>query len=219
MKKLTFNITNKQIISSCLISSIAHAIMMNEYPDLSYEQSWDGENYSKQFERYRMTISIKDDYCVGVIRNDEFRGVSEQAIDTLMNESEFPTKAIDLLKSETLEYVLMDSEDGMVVPIVTSLFYCSTERLLIISDDEESLSADVETFALFIASIEQQVEYWKNYYEMSEENVVLLLDLFKTKSEYFHTPIYLTYTQQKMLPGEDINEECIISFAEMNIFM
>lgn len=217
MKKLALKITNKQIVSGCLISSIAHAIMMNEYPDLSYELSWDGDNYSKLFERYRMTISIKEDYCVGAIRNDEFRGVSQQEIDALINESDFPPQAIDLLKSETLEYVLMNSEDGRVIPVVTSLYYCNTERLLIIANDKESLTADVEALAPFIASMEQQVEYWKDYYEMSEENVVLLLDLFKTKSERFHAPICLTDTQKKMLPGEDINEECIISFAEMNI--
>ena len=217
MNKLVFNISNKQIFLGCLLSSIAHAIMTNEYPDLAYEQSWDGDNYSKQFERYRMTVSFKDDYCVGVIRNDEFRGASVQTIDALLKESKFPNKAIDLLKAETLEYVLLDSEDGSAVPVVTSLFYCNTKELLIISDDGEALASDADTLALYIVPMEQQVEYWKDYYEMSDEHIVLLLELFRVKSEKFYTAIRLTDAQKKMLPGEDIDEECVVSFAEMNV--
>ncbi|MBQ9780854.1 MAG: hypothetical protein IJW00_07895 [Clostridia bacterium] len=217
MKKLVFNISNKQIFGGCLLSSIAHAIMTNEYPDLAYEQSWDGDNYSKQFEQYRMTVSFRDDYCVGVIRNDDFQGVSGQTVDALLKESKFPTVAIDLLKAETLEYVLLDSKDGSVVPVVTSLFYCNMKELLILSDDGEALAADAASLALYIAPMEQQVGYWKDYYEMSEEHIVLLLDLFRIKSEKFYTTVRLTDVQRKMLPGEGIDEECIVSFAEMNI--
>lgn len=50
-------------------------------------------------------------------------------------ESNFSINAIDLLKSETLEYVLLNSEDGKALPVVTSLLYCNAEELMIIADD------------------------------------------------------------------------------------
>ena len=136
-----------------------------------------------------------------------------------MIESNFSINAIDLLKSETLEYVLLDSEDGTVVPVVTSLFYCNAEELTIIADDRGALTADVEALALHIAPMEQQIEYWKEYYEMSDEQIVLLIDLYEEKLQNIHSEIHLTDEQKKMLPGEDIDDECIVSFAEIGILV
>jgi hypothetical protein len=191
--------------------------MTNEYPDLSYEQSWDRDNYSKQSEEYRMTVSFKDDYCVGVIRNDEFRGGSQQTIHALLQESDFPTEAVDLLKAEALEYVLLEDEDGVAVPVVTSLLYGNAEGLTVISDDGETLKGDMEALALHIAPMEQQIEYWNDYYEMTDEHMALLTALYRAKSEKFHSIIRLTDAQKKMLPGEEIVGECVTSFAEINI--
>ena len=217
MNKHICTVSSNQLFSSCLLASIAHAIMTNEYPDLSYEQSWDRDNYSKQSEEYRMTVSFKDDYCVGVIRNDEFRGFSQQTIHALLKESDFPTEAVDLLKAEALEYVMLEDEDGVAVPVVTSLFYGNAESLTVISNDGEALKGNMEALVPHIAPVEQQIGYWKDYYEMTDEHTALLTDLYRAKSENFHSTIRLTDAQKKMLPGEEINGECVTSFAEINI--
>ena len=217
MNKHICTVSSKQLFSSCLLASIAHAIMTNEYPDLSYEQSWDGDNYSKISENYRMMVSFKDDYCVGVIRNDEFRGFSQQTIHALLQESDFPTEAVDLLKAEALEYVLLEDEDGVAVPVVTSLLYGNAESLTVISNDGETLKGDMEALAPHIAPVERQIEYWREYGDMSDSQIALLKDLHTVKLKEFHTAIHMSDEQKKMLSGEEIDEECVTSFAEINI--
>jgi hypothetical protein len=154
-----------------------------------------------------MTVSFMDDYCVGVIRNDEFRGFSQQTIHALLKESDFPTEAVDLLKAEALEYVMLEDEDGVAVPVVTSLFYGNAESLTVISNDGEALKGNMEALAPHIAPVEQQIGYWKDYYEMTDEHTALLTDLYRAKSENFHSTIRLTDAQKKMLPGEEIDGE------------
>lgn len=216
MYKLKCNVTKKQLFSSCLLSAIAHAIMTNEYPDLSYEQSWDRDNYSKQFDEYRMTISFKDDYCVGAIRNNNSTGIYGVGIRSMLMESQFPPEAVKLLKEEALEYVL-DYRNGLATPVISSLFWCNEENLLIISDNQNMLNQDIKALHPHLASTKQQIEYWREYYEMKSNHVMLLTDVHKMKLQRVHSPIHLTEAQKKMLPGGDINEECIESFAELNI--
>ena len=217
MNKHTCPVSNKQLFSGCLLASVAHAITTNEYPELSYEQSWDGDNYSRQSEEYRMTVSFKDDYCVGVIRNDEFEGFSRRTIQELLMESEFPTEAIELLQTDALEYVLLQDEDGVAVPVVTSLLYGNAESLTVISNDGETLKGDMEALAPHIAPVERQIEYWREYGDMSDSQIALLKDLHTVKLKEFHTVIHMSDEQKKMLSGEEIDEECVTSFAEINI--
>ena len=217
MNKHTCPVSNKQLFSGCLLASVAHAITTNEYPELSYEQSWDGDNYSRQSEEYRMTVSFKDDYCVGVIRNDEFEGFSRRTIRELLMESEFPTEAIELLQTDALEYVLLQDEDGVAVPVVTSLLYGNAESLTVISNDGETLKEDMKALAPHIAPVERQIEYWREYGDMSDSQIALLKDLHTVKLKEFHTVIHMSDEQKKMLSGEEIDEECVTSFAEINI--
>ena len=56
-------------------------------------------------------------------------------------------------------------------------------------------------------------------YEMTDEHTALLIDLYRAKSENFHSTIRLTDAQKKMLPGEEIVGECVISCEEINIIV
>lgn len=59
--------------SGCILASIAHAIMVAHYPELSYEHSWDEDNYSIVDDSGgRGTITFKENYFVGAFRNDNF---------------------------------------------------------------------------------------------------------------------------------------------------
>jgi hypothetical protein len=136
-----------------------------------------------------------------------------------LQESDFPTEAVDLLKAEALEYVLLEDEDGVAVPVVTSLLYGNAEGLTVISDDGETLKGDMEILAPYLVSMEQQIRYWNDYYEMTDEHMALLTALYRAKSENFHSTIHLTDEQKKMFPGEEIVGECVISFEEINIIV
>lgn len=56
------------LYKGCLTASIAHAIMTDVYPELSYEQSWDGGDHSLQDTAgMRGTLSFSDGICVGAV--------------------------------------------------------------------------------------------------------------------------------------------------------
>ncbi|MGG4154302.1 hypothetical protein [Peribacillus muralis] len=51
--------------NGCILASIAHAIMVTEYPDFFYEHSWDDNNYNVQDgQGTRGTISFKDNFFI-----------------------------------------------------------------------------------------------------------------------------------------------------------
>lgn len=61
----------KTIYKNSLTASVYYAVMTNVYPLLSYEQSWDGRNFSFQNSAgARGTITFTDAFCVGAIRNE-----------------------------------------------------------------------------------------------------------------------------------------------------
>ncbi|MEK4700189.1 hypothetical protein MKX47_11380 [Solibacillus sp. FSL R7-0668] len=75
MKPLILNsqLNKNNLWSGCILASVAHAIMVAHYPELSYEHSWDGDNYSVVDDSGgRGTITFKDNYFVGAFRNDNF---------------------------------------------------------------------------------------------------------------------------------------------------
>lgn len=40
------NINPKELYQGCMFAAIIHAVLVGEYPELNYEHSWDGINYS-----------------------------------------------------------------------------------------------------------------------------------------------------------------------------
>ena len=108
------NISKADIFRGCLISSIMHTIKVNEYPELSYEQSWDGDNFSMQNSAgLRGTISFCPDFCIGAIRNDDDVNLDVKC-DIQLKLEGFPSYVAQKAKKETLQYLLIDN-NGIVV--------------------------------------------------------------------------------------------------------
>ena len=138
-------ITKTDIYSGCLIASIAHAVMTNIYPEFSYEQSWDGANYSIQNSSWmRGTITFENDFCVGAIRN-EMSGsvVGGEFIQECMRS--FPPNVASKAYEETLQYLLLEN-DGIVAPYVTSVFWADDNALYY---EEKFVDNIKEDFTLF----------------------------------------------------------------------
>lgn len=165
-----------------------------------------------------MTVSFEDHDCVGAIRNNNSPELYGMHIHSMLMESQFPPEAVKRLKEEALEYVL-EYRNGLATPVISSLFWCNEEGLLIISDNQNALNQDIQTLHPQSASVKQQIEYWKAYYEMTSDHITLLADIYQMKLQQAHLPIHLTEAQKKMLPGDHINEACVESFAEMNIIV
>lgn len=212
-----FRITYDDLFRNCLLSSIAHSIMTNEYPMLSYEQSWDGKNYSIVDDMYRCTISFENSYCLGAIRNDESKSISGDSINKLIT-NEYCDDEISGLLNNTLTYML-DNCSNIVSPVVTSIFLCKQSFLVISSSYNENIQKDINAIAILMQPTDKCIEHWKWYYNMSEEALVLLKQIFNYKVEHFFSPMKLTTKQKESIPGRYICDECVESFRELNIIL
>lgn len=199
-----------------LIASIAHAIMTNVYPDLSYEHSWDGINYSIQNSAgLRGTITFKADFCVGAIRYDAY-DCTVDATDTSKYLKCFPERIIRTAYEETLQYLLLEKH-GRIIPCVTSVFWADSTSIHYEQMHEDALKRDMVLFDKILLPEAQAVQSQKEYYCMDSKSINLLSELYQIKTESFFKTITLTEKQKKCIPGHFINNECIESLKELNI--
>ena len=177
----------KDLYEGCLLASIAHAVMAAQYPLLSYEQSWDGPNYSLVDESgQRGTVSFVGRYCVAAFRNERserLRG-SRAALHYFAGA---PEEAIEIARATTLQYLLTETADG-VKPTITSAFWGCRELHSI--DCVDALFRNgVELLERQTMRLDAAVESWREYYEMSEDEVALTLALFEKKREKPDAPL------------------------------
>lgn len=209
-------ITKTDIYSGCLIASIAHAVMTNIYPEFSYEQSWDGANYSIQNSSWmRGTITFENDFCVGAIRN-EMSGsvVGGEFIQECMRS--FPPNVASKAYEETLQYLLLEN-DGIVAPYVTSVFWADDNALYYEEKFVDNIKEDFTLFENILLPKKIAIEKWKEYYDMDSKVVGLIDILYQSKMKDFFSPIQLNEKQRKLIPGTFINNQCMESLKELNI--
>lgn len=210
------NLTKKILYRNCILSSISHAIMTNVYPELSYEQSWDGNNFSFQNGNgIRGTFSFYDHYCIGALRNDFYEiAYGETKIKKMMNN--FPNDLIDIAFSETLQYLLVNF-NKKAIPAVTSMFWCDDRQFSSTETKANSLQRDIENLPMFMDE-NKCFETCKLYYEMDSNSLELLNFLFKQKIKNYHKQIFLDSSKKKLFPGKSINFECLKSLEELGIY-
>lgn len=211
-------ITKSDIYSGCLIASISHAVMTNLYPDLSYEQSWDGANYSIQDSSgIRGTITFENDFCIGAIRNENSSNIvgNELLQEHMKN---FPENVISKAYEETLQYLLLQKGE-IVAPYVTSIFWADDNAL---HYEEEFVDCIKEDFVLLkniVVPKKIAIEKWKEYYDMDSKAIDLIDMLYQQKMKDLFSIIKMNEQQRKLIPGPHINNQCIESLNELNIFI
>lgn len=212
------NITNNQLLRGCIRSSIAHAIMVNCYPELSYELSWDGNNFSVQDGGQRRgTITFLDDCCVGAVRNEIGQQIlGFEAIDQYM--CSFPSMIQKTAKEEALQYLLVNN-NGAVMPSVTSLFWCDDARLYVCPECERSFREDVSLFKTCVLPLETATKALVDYYNMDNAAYCLFRWLSERKGDSLSKKIVLSAEHKKMFPGTGMNDACVESLSELNIFL
>lgn len=209
-------VTKTDIYSGCLIASISHAIMTNIYPEFSYEQSWDGTNYSIQNSSgMRGTITFENHFCVGAIRN-EMSGsiVGGEFIQERMRS--FPSNVVCKAYEETFRYLLLE-KDGIVAPYVTSVFWADYNTLHYEEKFIDSIKEDFTLFENILLPKKIAIEKWKEYYDMDSKVIELIDVLYQSKMKDFLLPIKLNEKQRKLIPGTFINNQCVESLKELNI--
>ena len=168
------NITKNQLLHGSLIAAISHAIMTNIYPELAYEQSWDGNNYlALDSQGLRGIITFLPDYCVGAIRNENNPQCELiRTEDLLIN---FPKEIAAVAREETLQYMLVQ-KNGTIEPAATSMFWADMSTLHFDQSNRNIPVESCEDMQLFYKntlSPEAAFDAWKKYYDMPEAALML----------------------------------------------
>lgn len=211
----------EQLWQGCILASIAHAIMVAHYPELSNEHSWDGINYNIQdSEGARGTITFNSEYCVGAFRNDNSDRI--KVINNAKQAKEYfvgaQKEVVNLAENETLQY-LLENVNGKVIPIITTAFWGVGENLFTIDSDEDMYQNGVFLLERQLMDFEKSIESWKEYYDMSSQQCELLKTIFKRKINQKAEDIILSKDDIQQIGTNDIDglEESRVSFEEIGI--
>lgn len=216
MNKLNWD--RNQLWEGCILASIAHAIMVAHYPDLSHEQSWDGFNYSVQDSSgTRGTITFHPNFLVGAFRNNHSERVVDykNAIEYFMGA---PEKSKEVASEEALLY-LLDEIEEKTVPVITTAFWGNLDEVYSHDTYEDFIENGGFLIERQIDNVEYAINEWKEEYEMSENQIVLLKSIFKRKIDNPTKDIVLNEKEIKMIGSEDEEglSESRISFEELGI--
>lgn len=205
------------LLNGCFVASLAHAIMTNVYPELSYEISWDRHNFSfNNSNGVRGTLTFNESVCIVAIRNTSAIAYNGHKILELI--SEFPVSIIEECKKETLEFLLVEEKEG-VYPSVTSIFWCNDKEFYYPLELLNNIKCDLDFLHPFLMSKKDSIVFWRNYYEMDANSLKLLNYLLAKKHNDFSKKVFLEQDYLNLIPGKHINKECVIAFEEMNIFL
>lgn len=206
----------QQLYEGCLMASLAHAVMVAKYPDLSYEHSWDGFNYSVQDGLgSRGTISFAKDTCFGAFRVDH---LIHEAMDIELVLGDLDLGVQRLAYDDTLQY-LLDDDGGQIKPIVTMVFWSDSAGAILSSHDySRMLEMGGQLLEKQVMERTQSTKSWQAYYDMNDDQIDFMLKLFDRKLQNPNAPIVLT-SQELHLLGDDEEglAESRTSFHELNI--
>ena len=210
--------SNETIWQGCILSSIAHAIMMSQYPNLNFEQSWDGITYNVQDEiSIRGSITFLDDYCVGCFRNEHSNRLNLEDFADFKNYfKNFPDYVFNTAKNEALQYVL-DEIEGQVIPLITSAFWCNSDGMFSNDNENNLLNNGLKILEIQLSEYEKALSQLIEYYDMTEKQVALLQELFSYKIKSPSEEVIISKELLKLIEFDDLEgrEQSRISFSEL----
>ncbi len=204
----------------CILATIAHAIMVARYPELSNEHSWDGINYSLQDSAgMRGTITFQNEnMCVGAFRNDESTRLQGNFKSAEHYFQGAPEEIITIAKAESLQY-LLEIVQGNTIPLITTAFWGIGNEIF----STDSINILLENGGVLLErqmmDFNSSVNSWKEYYEMSNAQVDLLKSIYWRKIVNPYQKIILNFEELKII--EVFDEEGLNaskeSFKEIGI--
>lgn len=208
--------TVKQLYGGCLIASIANAIMVVKFPELSYEHSWDGFNYSVQDGGgSRGTLTFMNEKCIGAFRVENLINEALNLKKVLANVSQDISQ---LAYEETLQY-LLEEVSGRVIPLITTIFWTEESGIMVSPHKyEEMIEKGAHLLQRQAMEPFDAFESWRNYYEMNDGEFQLMKKLFRKKINQPNDPIILTKEEIALLGNDEEGlDESRESFKELNI--
>lgn len=212
-----------QLFKGCILASIAHAIMVAHYPELSHEHSWDGMNYNLQDSAgIRGTITFTPKFCAAAFRNDHSERINSggDIKEAIAYFTGAPEEVIKLAEEETLEYLLGDV-GGKTIPLITTGFWGIGEDLFTIDTYDEMLKNGGSILERQVLPINQGITAWKEYYAMSSKQTKLLTHIYERKIIDPQKELILTRDEIKLIGTNDKAglKESMDSFREMSIIL
>lgn len=211
--------TREQVWRGSILASIAHAIMVAHFPEISNEHSWDDTNYSVQDSSgTRGTITFHSKYCVGAFRNEHSSRITSGEVSATQYLKGAPLPVIQLAEEEALQY-LLDTINGDVTPVITTAFWGVENHLFM--NDEYELMIENGGFILEaqVLEISAAIGYWIDYYEMNEQQVILMNSIYERKVSNPEAIITLSRSEVDMIGTTDKEglTESEISFEEIGV--
>lgn len=211
----------EQLWKGCMLATIAHAIMVAHYPEISNEHSWDGMNYSVQdSEGSRGTITFHPEICVGAFRND-----NSDRLNSIDNCRQFrkyfegaPKEIINISEEEALQY-LLDDIDGDTLPLITTAFWGVDKEFYTIDSFKDMYNNGGFLLERQLMDIDIAIKSWIAYYDMSLKQCELLKIIFNKKINQRTERITLSKDEIKLIGTNDRQglRESRISFKEIGI--
>jgi hypothetical protein len=209
-----------------ILGAIVHAIAVTQYPEISNEQSWDGDNYNVQDSMgSRGTISFSGDDLVGVFFDDDsprnpFNSEDDGDYDLEVFLEGMPDGLRQLARERALQYVLQDYE-GAAQPIITAAFWSRGERLAAAEPWQEVFDNGAHLVRIQLMETEEAFDEWQEQYELSDEQMALARSVFERKMADPTAPLKLEGRELELLTSwaesEEGMKECRESFGEIGI--
>ena len=205
----------KGLYEGCLLAAIAHAVTVGEYPELNYEHSWDGINYSmNDSQGCRGTISFDEHWIVAAFRDENVLDESKDAFEFFRGaESEIRK----LAEKETLQYLLADV-DGVTRPVITTAFWGSWDALYSCHSLDDLIHNGGHILSNQLRAYPSGLKKWDECYEFHDGQMELIASLYQKKQKQdMGDEILLTKEEKEILYGEI--DECVESLRELNILV
>jgi hypothetical protein len=209
-----------------MLGAIAHAVFVCRHPNLSYEQSWDGDNYNVQDSAgSRGAVAFSQDKCVGAFfyepsHRNPFRFQTQYDVTRFF--SAMPEEFERLAYDEALQYLLQEL-NGSSVPVITSAFWTDGESRFILAG--EPWTDVFDNGALIMRNQLLEPEFglanWREEFQLTSSEESLVLSLFHRKSANPTQEIQLDVNESRLLESladspEGI-EACRESLSEIRI--
>ena len=189
----------QDLYQGCLFAAIIHAILVGEYPELNYEHSWDGCNYSMNNScGCRGTITFHPLYIVAVFQDHSSSIPGKNAYDYLCG---MPEDILKLAQAETLQYVLEDV-DGAIKPVITAAFWGTWEELSSCQGWSDIWENGGYILEKQLLPHRQSLVRWDEYYGLTDGQIALALSLLERKLADEEAPVFLSPQEAGNLYGD-----------------
>lgn len=212
------DLSSLSLYQSCLLGSIAHAIMVTRFPELDYEQAWDGQNFTiNDGQSTRFTVSFDGDSCIGAGR-DESVGHSFFSKDVMKLIADASPDLKKLATMEAFQY-LLDEKDGRQDVSITCAFWGYPDGLYAMMSNEDFLKNGGRILSPFFQEYQKSINYWKKYYSMESVQEKALEQIFKLRIAERNKTVPLKRNDFSIFNGidEDGFKASIESFGELRI--